>query len=320
MLWNNVYFLFFSDIIIIGEHMKKILMLLPLLVLLLVTFIYKDNISNYIIEKIFFSKEIYIENSNEYDLDYDFSYVKKTDNFIAQNRQQVLDILYTILNSGVTDFYFYCDYDNCKDDVSYLTNSYRMININNYVHPYNNYQKVTFSINSFNKITIEIKKLYSDTDIAMINDKLDELIEKLITDEMTTKEKITVFHNYIIDNTVYDSEYLNNGSSSTDNPSNKATGPLFFGKALCGGYTDIMAIFLNKLNIPNYRISGENHVWNFVYVDGDWYHLDLTWDDPVTSDNTNLRLDNFLLITTEQLEELNTGYHEYDKSVYLEAK
>ena len=87
--------------------MKKILTLLPLFVLLFLVVIYKDNISNYIIEKIVFSKEIYIENPNEYALDYDFSYVEKTDNFIAQNKQQVLDILYTILNSGVNNFYFY---------------------------------------------------------------------------------------------------------------------------------------------------------------------------------------------------------------------
>ena len=79
-------------------------------------------------------------------------------------------------------------------------------------------------------------------------------------------------------------------------------------------------IFLNKLDVPNYRISSENHVWNLVYLDGNWYHLDLTWDDPVTENNTNIRLDNFLLITTDQLEQLDTGYHVYDKSVYLEAK
>ena len=207
-----------------------------------------------------------------------------------------------------------------QNDVKYLTDSYRMININNYVHPYNNYQKVTLSINSFNKVTIEIKKLYTTDDIYNINTKLDEIIDKLITDNMTTKEKIIAFHNYVIDNTIYDSDYLNDGSYNIDNPSNKATGPLFFGKALCGGYTDVMAIFLNKMDIPNYRISSDNHVWNLVYLDDDWYHLDLTWDDPVTSDDTNLRLDNFLLISTEQLEHLDTGYHMYDKSVYLEAK
>ena len=94
--------------------MKKILVLLPLLVLLVLVMIYKDNITNYIIEKIVFSKDIYIEESNEYTLDYDFSYIKKTNDFIAKDKQQVLDILYTILNSGINNFYFYCDYDNCS--------------------------------------------------------------------------------------------------------------------------------------------------------------------------------------------------------------
>ena len=81
-----------------------------------------------------------------------------------------------------------------------------------------------------------------------------------------------------------------------------------------------MAIFLNRLNIPNYRISSSDHIWNFVYLDNNWYHLDLTWDDPVTDSGVNMRLDTFLLITTEQLENLNTNYHIYNKTIYPEAK
>ena len=102
--------------------------------------------------------------------------------------------------------------------------------------------------------------------------------------------------------------------------SNTAYGVLFEGYGICSGYADAMALFLNYYHIPNYKVVSENHVWNAVYLDGNWYHLDLTWDDPVTENNTNIRLDNFLLITTEQLEQLNTGYHVYDKSIYLEAK
>ena len=33
--------------------------------------------------------------------------------------------------------------------------------------------------------------------------------------------------------------------------------------------------------IINYKISNDEHIWNLVYLDEKWYHLDLTWDDPI---------------------------------------
>ena len=300
--------------------MRDLLKLLPLVILFILVFIYREPITEYIVEKIIFSKEIYIEEPNQYALDYDFEYIKTTDDFIADNRQEILNIIYTSLNNGYDNFYFYCHYEECQEDVSDITEPENLITISNYIHPYNAYRRVYVSTNSFDKVEIRIEKSYTKDNINSINQKLDQIIKEIITDDMSDKEKITVFHNYIIDNTVYDSNYLETNLNDIDNPSHKALGPLFFGRALCGGYADVMAIFLNKLNIPNYRISSSDHIWNFVYLDNNWYHLDLTWDDPVTDSGVNMRLDTFLLITTEQLENLNTNYHIYDKNVYPEAK
>ena len=300
--------------------MRDLLKLLPLVILFILVFIYREPITEYIIEKVIFSKEIYIEEPNQYALDYDFEYIKTTDDFIADNRQEILNIIYTSLNNGYDNFYFYCHYEECQEDVSDITEPENLITISNYIHPYNAYRRVYVSTNSFDKVEIRIEKSYTNDNINSINQKLDQIIKEIITDDMSDKEKITVFHNYIIDNTVYDSNYLETNLNDIDNPSHKALGPLFFGRALCGGYADVMAIFLNRLNIPNYRISSSDHIWNFVYLDNNWYHLDLTWDDPVTDSGVNMRLDTFLLITTEQLENLNTNYHIYDKNVYPEAK
>lgn len=300
--------------------MKGWLALIPLLILFCFTAIYQKEISSFLVKKITYSKNIILEKSNDYALDYTFEYVKQTNDFIANNKQELINILYTFLNNGSNNFYFYCDYDNCEKDVNNLTNDDELININNYVHPYNNYRKVYVTYNSFNKVTISIEKSYSDDIIKDINKKIDNIIEEILTDEMTAREKITAIHNYIIEITDYDTEYLKANINDIDHPSHKAIGPLYYHKALCGGYTDAMSLFLDKLDIPNYRISSTNHIWNYVYLDNNWYHLDLTWDDPVTDDGSKLILDNFLLITTEQLEQYDTGYHDYDKSVYLEAK
>ena len=299
--------------------MKGWLALVPLLILFFLVAIYQKDISYYLVEKIVYSKKIYLDKPNEYSLDYQFEYVQKTDDFIANNKQELINILYTALNNGSTNFYFYCDYNECINDVSILTDANELVNINNYVHPYNNYRKVFVTYNSFNKVQINIEKSYNDNVISAINEKIDEIMNDILTDDMSDKEKIIAIHNYIVETTDYDTEYLEANLQDIDNPSHKAIGPLYYHKALCGGYTDAMSLFLNKLKIPNYRISSENHIWNYVYVDNNWYHLDLTWDDPVTDDGSNLVLDNFLLITTEQLKKYHTGYHNYDKSIYPEA-
>ena len=300
--------------------MRNLLKLFPLLVVLLLVLLFHDSITNYIIEKIIFSKEIYIETPNQYTLNYSFKYVQTTDDFIADNKQELLNILYTSLNNGTTNFYFYCHYDACQNDLTTITDPQNLVNINNFVHPYNSYRRVSISINSFDKVTINVEKSYTNDNINSVNQKIEEISSEIIHDDMSNKEKIIAFHDYIIDHTVYDSAYVTTNLNDIDNPSHKAIGPLFFGTSLCGGYADVMAIFLNKLNIPNYRISSAEHIWNFVYLDNNWYHLDLTWDDPVTDDGSNIRLNTFLLITTDQLEDLNTSYHIYDKNIYPEAK
>ena len=296
--------------------MKGWLALIPLVILLCLTAIYQKDISNFLVEKIVYSKKIYLEKPN----DYEFEYVKKTNDFIANNKQELINILYTFLNNGSTKFYFYCDYNECPNDVNSLTDENELVIINNYVHPYNNYRKVYVTYNSFNKVEINIEKSYNDDVIMAVDKKIDEIMKEILTDDMSDKEKIIKIHNYIVETTDYDTAYLEANLQDIDNPSHKAIGPLYYHKALCGGYTDAMSLFLNKLKIPNYRISSENHIWNYVYLDNNWYHLDLTWDDPVTDDGSKLVLNNFLLITTEQLEQFHTGYHTYDKSVYIEAK
>ncbi len=60
-------------------------------------------------------------------------------------------------------------------------------------------------------------------------------------------------------------------------------GTLINGSAVCEGYSHTMELLLNKVGIECYYVNGygENspHMWNIVNIDGNWYHLDATWDD-----------------------------------------
>ncbi len=54
------------------------------------------------------------------------------------------------------------------------------------------------------------------------------------------------------------------------------------GKTVCAGYTRAFQYLMQQLGIPCYYCrgySGENHAWNIVELYGDYYNVDLTWDD-----------------------------------------
>ena len=81
-----------------------------------------------------------------------------------------------------------------------------------------------------------------------------------------------------------------------------------------------MALFLNDLQLKNYKIASASHIWNGVYLNNEWLHLDLTWDDPITSDGSNLLEYRFFLIPTDMLKFLEPQQHIYDETIYQEMQ
>ena len=80
-----------------------------------------------------------------------------------------------------------------------------------------------------------------------------------------------------------------------------------------------MSLFLDKLHVKNYRISSDTHVWNLVYVEGSWKHLDLTWDDPITDDGSNILEHEYFLISYDELKKKEDDEHDFDETIYKEA-
>lgn len=261
---------------------------------------------------------------NDYYIEDNFEYVNNYTDTGIKNKKELVDFLYYTINSGSSylERYIDKDYTEYNNDISILTSNEGeelkdVISVlNNFVHPYNSSNNIKLSYGGNYKIGITINKAYSDNEIEEINKVVDKVINEKINNNMPSREKIKVIHDYIIDNTEYDKLKYENKNDTTYK-SNTAYGVLIEGYGTCNGYADAMAIFLDKLNIINYKISNDEHIWNLVYLDGKWYHLDLTWDDPISEKNVNR--DTYFLITTETLEKINDGTHEFDKKIYSEA-
>ena len=305
-------------------YLKKLLITIFLLSILTCLYVYRIQIIKYVMVHLVYHDTLSAPNSNSYAREKDWGYVKKTNNFNPKNKQEILNLFYTALDGGWDALTFYCadSYTTCISDVRAITeDNYILSNINNFVTTLNAYNRIFVDMSSLGRVNIQFERLYTEQKKSEIEEKVNQLYQELITDDMDTEEKIRTIHDYIINHTVYDKVYAstyNEGRQFSD--SNTAYGPLFTGKAVCGGYTDAMALFLDKMEVPNYKISSSKHIWNLVYVNNEWKHLDLTWDDPVVSTNENLLLHTFFLISTEALERENTNEHNYDKTIYIEAK
>ena len=309
-----LYFFIYHKIKLVKD-MKTLLkiFLILLLIGIIIAFIYREDIYKSIRQKNLYNKEITI-NNNEYSKNVSYNYVKLTNDFITNNKIETINILYTIINSGNNSFTFYCDtyYDTCVDDFkSIIDDNAILSNINNFVHPYNSFTSIS-AIFDNNKIDITLEKKYNNNDIVLLNNKVNEIINSKITNNMTDIEKIETIHNYIINN----SYYLKNNETKVG----KANHILLNGYGLCTSYTDSMALFLDKFNINNYKIATNDHIWNLVFINNNWLHLDLTYDDPVVSDGSQMLLKDILLINTNSLKSLNTKLHNFDTLIYTEAK
>lgn len=307
--------------------MKKVIITVTLILIIITAILCQSNVANYIMTNYIYKRDIVIKDANKYKKILNANYVQETTDFEPASKKELMNILYTILNNGWDEFTFFCDtnYDSCVDDVNELIENRDLIsNLNNFVSPYNSYNSLYVKYNNIGKITITVDKIYNNDKLKYVDNKIDEIIKEIIKPKMSDKDKIKAFHDYIINNTIYDSENADKLKvyQQLDNSNNSynAYGLLTNHVSLCGGYSDSMAIFLDKMNIPNMKISNNLHVWNLVYLDNKWLHLDLTWDDPVVNTKENLLVYNYFLITTNELQSKDNEYHSFDTQIYSEAK
>ena len=115
--------------------------------------------------------------------------------------------------------------------------------------------------------------LTADQEIAL-DTKIGTVLNGLNLSGKTDLEKVTAIYAYLCENVSYDE---NAESCFT------AYGALLDGRAVCQGYALAMMRLLNAAGLEEADVvlgtsSDVNHMWNVVYVDGEYFLLDATWD------------------------------------------
>ena len=147
-----------------------------------------------------------------------------------------------------------------------------------------------------------IEGFHSKEDIETAEKSINNVKESVLSNISTVSseyEKIKYIHDWIVKNTKYDETLARPNK-------NNIYGVLIERQATCGGYALTLKYILNDLGIESIVIQGkgfrdgtsEYHAWNYVNVNGKWYAIDCTWDDPIVEgvqeENKKIYYDYFL--------------------------
>lgn len=131
-------------------------------------------------------------------------------------------------------------------------------------------------------------------------------ILSLVPQDVSMYEKILFIHDYIVENTDYATDYRSIPYEQSQMYYN-AYGCLVQHYCVCEGYSKAFMYLMHKLGIECGLTSGNNetHAWNYVKYDGEYYWIDVTWDDPVSYSENTTDTDeishNYFFITTDEL-------------------
>lgn len=115
---------------------------------------------------------------------------------------------------------------------------------------------------------------------AAVTAKVAELAAACSASGAETEYEIALWmHDWLIHNAEYDESLQEHG----------ADGVLLKGTGVCESYTRAYTALLTAMGVNSKEIISDamDHSWNIVRMDGNWYHVDCTWDDPIDGEENH---------------------------------
>ncbi|MGN1319402.1 MAG: transglutaminase domain-containing protein [Lachnospirales bacterium] len=163
-----------------------------------------------------------------------------------------------------------------------------------YYFDYNpNYKMIRVSENRslYNKLDIEEKEIFT---------ALNNVVNQIKRDNYTDYANELAIHDYIVSTFSY-------GPTDTDNIPKEAHSIVGFvrnGQGICEAYANTFQLMCRLAGIDSQLVTGSingvGHMWNIVKIDGDYYHVDVTSDDPAPNNN-NKKIYNYFNVTDDMI-------------------
>jgi len=140
----------------------------------------------------------------------------------------------------------------------------------------------------------------TDTDADAYR-KLHAIAKELRLEELDDLDAIVAVHDYLVLQTAYDTAAA---ASKVSTPSHYAKGLLLNNLAVCSGYASTFQLLMSFADINCEYVFTDTHAWNLVQLDDEWYHIDVTWDDPVPDQPGTVIYTHFMM-TDEEVSSLD---------------
>lgn len=166
------------------------------------------------------------------------------------------------------------DYSIPKDDMSEIITS--IIEENPQLFYVEREYRISYSEQTNECQDLYFSFKYSDSELKIrvndFNSRIQLIVDEIMKSE-TDFDKIHSCHDYIVQNYGYDET---KGSTDVYNM-------LLTGEGTCMAYTGLFDYVMTQCGIESTTAKSEqlNHIWNVVKLDGEYYNVDVTWDDPI---------------------------------------
>ena len=151
----------------------------------------------------------------------------------------------------------------------------------------------------------------SETKAKELYVAMKQILDSRILSSMSDYEKELALHDYVVTHCKY-SEIT---TQSPESDIYRAYGALVNGDAVCNGYAEALQLLFTCAGLNSQFVVGTadgiDHAWNLVELDGMWYHVDATWNDPIP-DQGESTVHPYFNVTDEIMEES----HEWEKEKY----
>ncbi|WP_274652661.1 transglutaminase domain-containing protein [Paenibacillus humicola] len=131
---------------------------------------------------------------------------------------------------------------------------------------------------------IKVRVTYRESAVQTqeVDSRVGLLLKQIVKPGMSQADTVKAIHDWIVLHTAYDvtlKRYT-------------AYDALTSGTAVCQGYALLAYRMLQQAGIESRIVEGSvdsgSHVWNLVHIGRQWYHMDVTWDDPVPDRKGNV--------------------------------
>lgn len=133
-----------------------------------------------------------------------------------------------------------------------------------------------------------------ESQLATMYVELNKSVEEIIAEidsELSDYDKLLALHDKLIELCDYDYESFGISDPEIIGFAGSSYGCLVEHKAFCEGYAQAFSLVARRLGFECGMVCGtaqeERHAWNYVKADGEYYWLDVTWDENTTESDTS---------------------------------